>query len=203
MSTPYANTADDPRWQAFNQAGFQCSCGERHVGLFPINMLMPLGWTGSNEYAPDDALVMDRDFLSSNYCVLGGHSFALRMRLPLQIQGATPHAFVFTVWASVQRPEFEAYVAAANAGQPDVNAHMGARLVNRIAGYHDTSNLMGVAFPQTDRWPPLLVLAAAQPYTNRPDHPLIDEQRNGIGLDRTLELFATYGHDMREAAANI
>ena len=201
MADSYANTADDPRWQAFNQTGFQCACGDRHIGLFPINMLMPLGWEGGNEYAPNEALVMDRDFLSGDYCVLGGHSYALRMRLPLQMRGAAPHAFVFTVWASVNHADFEAYIAAKNAGRIDENARFPARLVNRIAGFHDTGNLMGFAFPQNDGWPPILVLAAAQPYTNRPDHPLIDQQRNGIDLDRALELFAAYGHDMRASAS--
>jgi hypothetical protein len=60
---------------------------------------------------------------------------------------------------------------------------------------------MGLAFQQEDGWPPLLLLAGTQPYTNRPDHPLLLEQRQGIGLDRALELFAAYGHNMRPAAS--
>ena len=169
----------DPRWQAFNQDGFPCSCGERHVGLFPVNMLTPAMWDGPKEYAPDEEIQLDRTFISESYCVWQGQNFAMRMRLPLQMRGASPAAFMYTL-----RNE----------------ARFKARLVSRIAGHHDTANLMGLAFQQEDGWPPLLLLAGTQPYTNRPDHPLLQEQRQGIGLDRALELFAAYGHDMRPAA---
>ena len=90
MSTAAPNTADDPRWLEFNRAGFECSCGQRHVGLFPINMLVPVGWTGGRDYAPDDALDLTGNFLSENFCVWQGQYYAMRMRLPLQIQGAAP-----------------------------------------------------------------------------------------------------------------
>ena len=190
----------DPRWQAFNQDGFPCSCGDRHVGLFPINMLAPLGWDGQPEYEPDEAIALDRTFISSSYCVWEGQNFAMRMRLPLQMRGAEPAAFMYTVWAAVDRASLEAYLAAKQTNTLDNKSRFGARLVSRIAGHHDTSNLMGIAFQQKDGWPPLLLLAGPQPYTNRPDNPIIAEQRQGIDLDRALDLFAAYGHDMRPAA---
>lgn len=71
-----------------------------------------------------------------------------------------------------------------------------ARLVNRLSGYPDTGNLMGSAFQQEDGAPPILLIHGPQP-DNDPKHPLIEEQRQGIGVDRMLELFAAYGHDMR------
>ena len=82
----------DPRWQAFNQDGFPCSCGERHVGLFPVNMLTPAMWDGPKEYAPDEEIQLDRTFISESYCVWQGQNFAMRMRLPLQMRGASPAA---------------------------------------------------------------------------------------------------------------
>ena len=195
------NVSEDPRWQAFNQDGFACSCGERHVGLFPVNMLTPAVWDGSKEYAPDEEIELDRTFISANYCVWQGQNFAMRMRLPLQMRGAAPAAFMYTVWAAVERANLETYLAARRQNTLNNDTRFPARLVNRIAGHHDTSNLMGVAFQQEDGWPPLLLLAGQQPYTNRPDHPILDEQRQGIGLDRALELFAAYDHDMRPAAS--
>lgn len=197
------SVTSDPRWKAFNGEGFMCSCGWKHIGLFPINLLMPMNWDGDQTYEEDTALVTDRSFLSANYCVWQGQSFALRVRLPIMVKGVTPFSFMFTVWASVNKPDFDAYVAARKAGTLKNDIKFPARLVNRLAGFHDTSNLMGFAFQQDDGWPPLLLLAADQPYTNRPDHPLIAEQRNGIEFDRALDLFAIYGHDMREAAAKI
>ena len=196
-----SNVSEDPRWQAFNGSGFACSCGDRHVGLFPINMLAPIGWDGRQDYEPDEEIQLDRTFISSNYCVWDGQQFAMRMRLPLQIRGASPAAFMYTVWAAVDRASLEAYLAAKQMGTLNNETRFGARLINRIAGHHDTSNLIGVAFQQEDGWPPVLLLAGPQPYTNRPDHPILAEQRQGIGFDRTLELFAAYGHDMRAAAS--
>jgi hypothetical protein len=195
-----AATLNDPRWAAFNQTGFACSCGEKHVGLFPINMLAPIGWDGRQDYEPDENIRLDDNFISSNYCVWEGQFFAMRMRMPIQIQGAAPAAFMYTVWAAVDRSHLEAYLKAKAAGSLNNNHRFGARLINRVSGHHDTTNLVGLAFQQDDGWPPLFLIMGPQPYTNRPDHPLILEQRQGIGLDRALELFAAYGHDMRPAA---
>jgi hypothetical protein len=195
------SVTSDPRWKAFNGEGFMCSCGWRHIGMFPINLLMPMSWDGDQTYEDDSALVMDRTFLSASYCVWQGQSFALRVRLPLTVKGVTPFSFMFTVWANVTKPDFETYVAAKKANRLNSGIKFPARLVNRLAGFHDTANLMGTAFQQDDVWPPILVLGPEQPFTNRPDHPLIAEQRNGIEFTRALELFAIYGHDMRQAAA--
>jgi hypothetical protein len=154
------NVSEEPRWQAFNQDGFPCSCGERHVGLFPVNMLTPAMWDGPKEYAPDEEIQLDRTFISESYCVWRGQNFAMRMRLPLQMRGASPAAFMYTVWAAVERADLQAYIAAKAQNTLRNDARFPARLVSRIAGHHDTVNLMGLAFQQEDGWPPLLLLAA-------------------------------------------
>ncbi len=196
MSAQTLSTTEDPRWLEFNRAGFACSCGQHHVGLFPIHMLAPVGWTGGRDYAPDDALNLDADFMSENFCVWQGQYFAMRMRLPLQIRGAAPAAFMYTVWASVTRADMEAWLAARKSGTLQNSTQFSARLVNRIAGYPETANLLGVAFQQEDAGPPLLLIAGPQPGMN-PGHALIGDQRDGIGMDRVLELFAAYGHGMQ------
>jgi len=194
------SAADDPRWKAFNEQGFACSCGERHVGLFPIHMQVPKGWPGPITYEPDEALRMDGNFLSYNLCVWDGKAFAMRMRMPLTIRGAMPHAFMYTVWGSLNRPDFEAYLDAKAKGTLNKSARAMARLVNNISGFTTTGGLMGSAFQQEDGGLPILLAHGAQP-DNDPNHPLISEQRNGIGVDRMLELFAAYKHDMRPGAA--
>lgn len=196
MTAAALNPAQDARWLEFNQIGFACACGQHHVGLFPIHMLAPVGWTGRRDYAPDDALNLNGDFLSENFCVWQGQHYAMRMRLPIQIRGASPAAVMFTVWASVSRADMEACVEARKAGAYRGATQFSARLVTRIAGYAETSNLTGIAFQQPDGSQPLLLVAGPQPGAN-PGHALIADQRNGIGLDRVLELFAAYGHDMR------
>lgn len=199
MTVAGASVLDDPRWRTFNGQGFACSCGERHVGLFPMHVHHPLGWPGPNEYEPDDALRLEGNFLSGNYCVWDGKYFAMRMRLPIQIRGAAPAAFMFTAWVSLNGPDFEGYLQAQKENRLNNVARAQARLVNRLSGYPDTFNLMGTAFQQEDGGLPLLLVHGAQP-DNAADHLLIREQREGIDLDRALELFAAYQHDMRAGA---
>ncbi|MDP3738536.1 MAG: DUF2199 domain-containing protein [Hyphomonadaceae bacterium] len=186
---------NDPRWARFNAQGMQCSCGERHVGLFPIHIQTPLGWPGSKTYEPDDALRMDGDFLSRDLCVWEGKYFSMRVRLPLQINGAAPAAFMYAAWASFNRPDFEGYLDARRNGRLNKTARAQARLVNRLSGFPDTFKLMGSAFQQEDGGPPLLLIHGPQP-DNDPNHPLISQQRQGIGVDRMFELFAAYEHNM-------
>ncbi len=196
METNAGSVLDDPRWNAFNTQGFECSCGERHVGLFAIHLHHPVGWQGADDYAADADLRLDGNFLSSNYCVLDGKFFALRARLPLQMRGAAPAAFMFTVWASLDRIDFEAFTRDYRNNTLSRNNKVRARLVNRVGGYPDSYNLMGTAFQEMDGGPPLLLIHGVQAGVNN-EHPLLGEQRHGIGMDRMLELFAAYGHEMR------
>lgn len=196
METNAASVLTDPRWSAFNTQGFACACGERHVGLFPIHLHHPLGWQGKDEYEADTAIRLDGDFLSANFCIIGGKVFAMRVRLPLQMRGAAPAAFMFTAWASLDRLDFEAFVEAYRTGKLDPNARARARLVNRVGGFPDSFNLMGSAFQQVDGGPPVLIVHGIQAGANNA-HPMLAEQRDGIGVDRMLELFAAYSHDMR------
>jgi hypothetical protein len=201
MSGAEINVQDDARWQTFVAQGLKCSCGETHKGLFPINMLVPGGWQGGKEYEPDDNVRIDGTFISENYCVFEGKAFALRMRLPIRMRGAAPAAFTYTVWGAVSREQFQSYIAAKKAGALRDGIQAPATLTNRIAGYEDTFNLTGVAFQQNDGYPPLLLITGPQPY-NKADHKLIADQKDGIGFDQALEMFAAYGHEMRTQVAN-
>ena len=201
METNTSSVLDDPRWHTFTTQGFACSCGEHHVGLFPIHLHHPVGWQGSDEYAADVDLQLEGNFLSSNYCVLEGKFFALRTRLPIQMRGAAPAAFMFTAWASLDRIDFESFTRDYRNGTLNKNNKVRARLVNRVGGYPDTFNLMGTAFQDLDGGPPLLLVHGVQAGMNS-EHPLLADQRHGIDVDRMLSLFAAYGHEMRVPVAN-
>jgi len=196
METTTDSVLTDPRWNAFNTQGFACACGERHVGLFPIHLHHPLGWQGKDDYEVDADMRLDGTFLSANFCIIDGKFFAMRVRLPLQMRGAAPAAFMFTAWASLDRVDFEAFVEAYKSGKLDPEARARARLVNRVGGYPDSFNLMGTAFQQVDAAPPVMIVHGIQAGPNN-EHPMLADQRNGIGVDKMLELFAAYGHDMR------
>ena len=196
METSAESVLNDPRWNAFTTQGFVCSCGERHVGPFPIHLHHPLGWKGQDAYEEDTALRMDGNFLSSNLCVIDGKFFAMRMTLPIQLHGAEPIVFLYTVWAGMDRLDFEAFANAYRTRKLAQDIRVSARLVNRVGGYPDSYNLTGSAFQQLDGSPPTLVIHGIQAGPNN-QHPLLIEQRTGIGVDRMLELFAAYNHDMR------
>jgi hypothetical protein len=202
MTAPAPDTLNDPRWVKFHGEGLDCSCGERHVGLFAVQLLQPISWSGPADYEPDAAVRMDGNFLSENFCVQEGKSFLMRMRLPINIKGAAPAAFMFTVWASLSRMDFEGYLERVRSGRMNANARAPARLLNRLAAFPDTVHLSGSAFAQTDSVLPILIIHGIQANPLN-GHPLMAEQQDGIGLDRMFELFAAYSHDMRPSLAGL
>ena len=119
MSATGVSVLDDPRWTAFNRTGFACSCATHMSGWCRSTCRFRWAGLGRTEYQPDEALAtLDGDFLSTHYCVSEGRPSALRVRLPLQMRGAAPAAFVHRM-GTVSRADFEAYVAAKNAGTLD------------------------------------------------------------------------------------
>jgi hypothetical protein len=189
------DASNDPRWVKFNGPGLKCSCGETHVGLISLSMLRPAGFPATVAQEPDAALRMDGNFLSTNYCVWEGKFFAIRMSMPMLIQGVPPPALLLSVWASVDEPSFKAYIAAVDGKTLNDKAQAQARLINRIGGFPDTFGILGVAFQQPNEAPLFLALNGpdGKPGTN----PIINEQRHGITLDRLFEIYAANNHDMR------
>lgn len=195
--TDLSNTKTDPRWVQLNGGGVACSCGERHVGLFALTYLRPPGWTGAPAFEPISALRMDGDFLSQDFCVMEGKFFAMRMVLPLPIRDVSPPALPLLVWASLNRADFEAHLAALTEKRQDKPGRSQARLITRIGAYPDTFGLMGQAFPQADG-PPLLVIDRNQA-PGAAGGPLISEHRDGATLDRLFDIYAAHQHDMRSS----
>jgi hypothetical protein len=193
----FPDATRDPRWIKLNGPGLRCSCGEHHVGLITLSMLKPAAWPGDAAPEPNSALRMTGNFISKDYCVWDGKYFAIRMSLPLAIQGIPAPAALLSVWGSVDGSAFKAYVEAVNAGALNSSAQAQARLVNRIAGFPDTFGLLGAAFQQPGEPPLFLVLTGADGKPS--DNPLIFEERNGITLDRLFEIYAENNHDMRSS----
>jgi len=188
---------DQRRWRQLNNAGVECSCGERHVGLFALYYLQPPGWAGPSEPEPNSALRMDGNFLSQDFCVMEGKYFSMRMILPLPVKGLSPPAAPLAVWASVDRSDFVTYIAALAENRHDKLGRAQARLITRVGGYPDTFALMGQAFPQADG-PPLLVLERKQA-PQLPGGQIVIEHRDGATFDRLLDIYAAHQHDMRSS----
>lgn len=187
--------SQDPRWIKFHSEGYQCSCGERHVGLFPINMHVPVGWSGSGDYQSDYDLHTDGNFLSHNFCVWGGKNYAVRMRVYLPIKGAEPAAFLIAAWVALDKLDFDAFSAAMLKPSGNPNLRVRARLLNRLSQFPDTYNLSGTAvLAQPGELPVMMAHGIQADF--RADHSLIVQQREGIDVDRVFELFKAYKHDM-------
>ncbi|MEP7210335.1 MAG: DUF2199 domain-containing protein [Alphaproteobacteria bacterium] len=193
----HPDATGDPRWVKFNGPGLDCSCGEHHVGLIALSMLRPAGFPEAIAPDSNSQLHTVGNFISQDYCVWEGKYFAIRMSLPMAIQGIPAPALLLSVWGSVDESTFKAYIAAMNAGTLNPQAQAQARLVNRIAGFSDTFGLLGAAFQQPNEPPLLLMLTGADGKPS--DHKLIFEQRNGITLDRLFDIYAENNHDMRSS----
>lgn len=187
--------SQDPRWIKFNSEGYQCSCGERHVGLFPIHMHVPVGWTGAGEYQSDYDLRTDGDFLSHNFCVWGGKNFAVRARVYFKVNGAEPAAFLIAAWAGLDKLDFEEFSQAMLKPGTKTGLRARARLLNRLSQFPDTYYLSGTAVHAEQGELPVLMIHGMQA-DFRADHSLIAQQRDGIDVDRVFELFKAYKHDM-------
>ncbi len=176
-------------------SGADCSCGQRHSSLIDLFFLTPADWPEAPPKEPNEALRMDGDFLSEDYAVREGKYFAIRCVLPLPVIGCSPPASALVVWASVEKASLEKLYAEPRPQPTNPPERFSARLVTRIGGYPNTFGLLGVAFPQADS-PPLLVLGKT-PGDNPDLHPLVVEHRDGASFDRLLEVYAEQGHDMR------
>lgn len=186
------NLADDLRWHRLNKRDWTCpTCGEQHRGLFDLAARHPVQWPHGEDYEPNAALRLDGDFLSEDFCVLRGEHFFVRSLLFLPIIGSD-ESFAFGVWGSLAREKFRIYVDTFDSG---VQGHLGpwfSWFSNELRSYGDTVNLKVQMRPRNGRQRPYLELMSD-------DHPLAQDQRNGITFDRVLDLYALYDHDIRGA----
>lgn len=146
----------------------------------------PDPWPNGDVREKNGALRMDGDFLSEDFCVLGGKYFMVRAVLEIPVHGfAKP--FGFGCWSTLSRVNFDKYIGGFDDGvYPDIGPWSGW-LVNQLADYIGTKPEGVWLSPQTDRQRPLLQI-------QDPAHPLAIDQTNGITPERMLGIFARYGH---------
>lgn len=124
-----------------------------------------------------------RVVLEDDCCEIDGELFFVRARIQLPVSesgGSDAPVFEWRVWASVSAA---AYVRLAESfATPSLDAPKPsvAFLSSRLPEYPDTLDLKAMLHPQTNDLP-LLVLSDT-------DHPLADEQREGISIERVRAL---------------
>ena len=133
--------------------------------------------------------------LSEDLCILGGDSFFIRCVLELPIIGSGGQSLGIGVWSSLSKPNFDLYVDTFDSGEQGGLGPWFGWFSNQLKGYPDTLNLKCRVHPRGGRERPWVELEPTE-------HPLAREQRDGITLDRVLELHALNGHDLARAVAD-
>jgi hypothetical protein len=165
------------------------SCSERHLGMFDLACDSPGPWTGNADYEPNSELDRERDFLSEDFCVLGGEHFLIRCVLEIPVHGLEDK-FGFGCWGSLKRDNFETYVEHFDAGTCPEGGPWWSWLCNRLGPLSDDQPIGCWMFPQLGRQRPVLDV-------DDEDHPLALAQRDGISAEQVLAIYAHYGHAPR------
>ena len=161
-------------------------CGEVHGGMFDIGAAAPDPWGRADHIESNSALRFDGDFLSDDFCVIGGEHFLVRCVLEIPVHGmADP--FGFGLWSSLSRENFDLYVDGFDSGHDAGLGPWTGWLCNQAADYVGTEPLPLWVEPQPSRQRPRLFVADEQ-------HPLAIAQEQGISPERVLEIYAFYGH---------
>jgi hypothetical protein len=186
----------DARWRMLREGVAPCSCGRSHKGVEDLEIYWPDPWPHGAKIEDNRALTADRldgDFLSSDYCIMEGKYYAIRVSLELPLQNSNSK-LALIVWSALPKNEFVSYFNAANQGRAPGEGRAAGHLLNNIPGYEKTYGLHTVAEAPGRFLRPKL-------FTIDESHPLTQDQRQGITLDRTLEMYALFGHTMRFGAS--
>lgn len=158
-------------------ARWKCAdCGEVHEGL-----VEGYGYDAPSTYytVPEQELA-SRCQLTPDYCSIDDEDFFVRGCLEIPIIGHT-EPFVWGVWVSLSRKNFEREQAMANdPARVDEPPYFGW-LSTQIQIYPDTYALKTNVHTRAVGQRPYIEL-------ERTDHPLAIEQRNGITIHRVQEI---------------
>jgi hypothetical protein len=186
----------DPRWRRLQQRSWTClGCGEVHQGLPELACVKPEPWPGNEDKAPNSVVLSSIHFLSEDFCVLHGEHFFVRCVLELPIIGCRGQSMGFGVWSTLSEKNFLRYVETFDSGDQDGLGPWFGWFSNRLKGFPDTFNLRCQVHPRAGRQRPWIELEPT-------DHPLARGQREGVTLDRVLELHAINGHDLARGLAD-
>ena len=168
-------------------ASWRCAtCGDDHRGMFDLGAFAPDHWGETEEREPNSALRLEGDFLSEDFCVIGGENFFIRCVFEIPVHGLADK-FGYGCWSTLSKENFQRYVDQFDAGDYGGDGPWFGWFSNRLRGFEDTLNQACWVYPQLDRQRPTLVL-------EDPDHELSLAQEHGIAPERVLELYSAYGH---------
>ena len=154
--------------------------------MFDLAPLAPDPWGDPLEIAPNSELVLEGDFLSEDFCVLGGTNFLVRCVLEIPVHGLA-EPFAFGCWGTLSRNNFEDYVRRFDDADYAGAGPWTSWLCNDLVGLVGTVPIGCWMFPQLDRQRPVLTVHDS-------DHPLAIMQSQGVPPEKVLEFYKHYGH---------
>lgn len=184
----------DPRWAALQSSTTRCpACGIIHQGVFDLAIGAPNHWTDPATPRSNEDLDLHGNFLSSDFCVLGGEDFFIRCVLEIPLLGTgDPSSFAFGVWASLSEANFHLYLQMFDQDDPPLAGPWFGWFCNRLLGYPDTLGLKTLVHPRGGGQRPTLQMEPT-------DHPLAQDQRHGMSFDRLMEVYSLNGHRLAPA----
>ena len=180
--------APDRRWQRFTDTSYRCPCcGKPVQGVLDVGYDHPDAWPHVSYRKNGGTVMVGQDVLTADFCSIGDARY-LRGLLSLPICG-TDASFAFGPWARVPSDTFGAYHSAFGT---EKETHLGIRsgwLANELPGFPTSTDLqLSIHFVGgSDR--PQFVMATPSA--------LEDAQSQGISFDQLLDIYATFGHDLR------
>jgi hypothetical protein len=171
------------------------SCGEAHGWPFDLAAMAPDHWPHRDGYEDNAGVILALDaagqgeavdFLSEDFCLLGGRHFLIRCVLLVPVAGLA-QPFGFGCWATLSQENFRRYLDGFDSGR---HAHRGpwtGWLCNMLGGLTGDQPIGVEVRPRGKRQRPLLEVLD-------PGEPLARAQRDGLEIERLVELLDSYGH---------
>jgi hypothetical protein len=164
------------------------SCNVAHGGMFGLSADAPWQWGDPIEPEPNHALRMDGYFLSEDFCVIEGRHFFVRGVLDIPVQGLED-PFSVGAWSTLSRANFEIYVDGFDGAAAEADHAWTGWFSSSLEPFPPSINEPCRVEPRAGGLRPLLRLHSA-------DHPLALAERDGISVDRLLEIYRANGHDI-------
>ena len=157
--------------------------------MFDLAAGAPDHWQREDVYEPNSALRLDGDFLSEDFCVLGGEHFFVRGVFDIPVHGMA-EKFGFGAWSTLSRTNFEKYVDRFDDGRLDDTGPWTGWFSNSLKPFPASVNEPCWVHPQQGRQRPTITL-------HNDTHELAIAQLEGITPERVLEIYAANGHGPR------
>ena len=155
--------------------GFIChQCGQHHNNLaMSYDFPAPAYW--STDFAKDATSQLHEEI-----CIIKGQYFFVKGNIEIMI-GATGERFIYTVWISLEQPDFNRAVQMWYDPQRVNEPSYPGQVANQLTGYPDMLGLNVAVHSRKVGVRPFIKLGPAE-------HPLSVEQAQGIEMQRVQEI---------------